>query len=682
MPLIIVESPTKAKTLAKFLPKEYKIVSSYGHVRDLPKSKLGIDVEKNFEPQYLIPTKAKKTIKELKSLAEKTDLILLATDPDREGEAIAWHLNHILESGKKETKRITFHEITKEAILSSLDNPGEINLSLVNAQQARRVLDRLVGYKLSPLLWKKVIMGLSAGRVQSVALKFVVEREKEIKSFQEKEYWTIEAELEKKEKFLAQLVKIKGKTLTKFSLENKEEAQKTKESLEKQEYFVLGLETKEVKKNPLPPLITSTLQQEAYKRLRFSSKMTMRVAQQLYEKGFITYHRTDSLNLSQSSIKQAQQLIVKNYGQEYWKGTFFKSKKKNIQEAHEAIRPTNPNETPEKIKLDKNQSSLYSLIWKRFIASQMSPAILTRITAEIETKPDDFLLRASGQTIKFDGFLKVYHIKMEEKTIPFLELKENLKLIQIISQQHFTQPPPRYTEATLIKALEEKGIGRPSTYAPIISVIQERNYVVKNEEKRFQPTDIGTIVSDLLTEHFPQIIDDDFTAEIERNLDQIAEGKLDWTKVVKDFYLPFEKTLKEKEKELDKKKITEKETDEICEKCGSAMVSKIGKFGRFLACSKYPECRNTKELEEKKSEEPCEKCGSAMILKRSRFGTFWGCSNYPQCRNIRKDEKDTGLICPDCKQGKVVVRKSKRNRNFYGCSRYPECKFISSKKPK
>jgi DNA topoisomerase I len=682
MPLIIVESPTKAKTLAKFLPKEYKIVSSYGHVRDLPKSKLGIDVEKNFEPQYLIPTKAKKTIKELKSLAEKTDLIFLATDPDREGEAIAWHLSHILESEKKETKRITFHEITKEAILSSLDNPGEINLSLVDAQQARRVLDRLVGYKLSPLLWKKVIMGLSAGRVQSVALKFVVEREKEIKSFQEKEYWTIEAELEKKEKFLAQLVKIKGKTLTKFSLENKEEAQKVKEELEKQEYFVLGLETKEVKKNPLPPLITSTLQQEAYKRLRFSSKMTMRVAQQLYEKGFITYHRTDSFNLSQSSIKQAQQLIIETYGQEYWQGTFFKSKKKNIQEAHEAIRPTNPNETPEKIKLDKNQSSLYSLIWKRFIASQMSPAILTRITAEIETRPDDFLLRASGQTIKFDGFLKVYHIKMEEKTIPFLELKESLKLIQIISQQHFTQPPPRYTEATLIKALEEKGIGRPSTYAPIISVIQERNYVVKNEEKRFQPTDIGTIVSDLLTEHFPQIIDDDFTAEIERNLDQIAEGKLEWTKVVKNFYLPFEKTLKEKEKELDKKKITEKETDEICEKCNSAMVSKIGKFGRFLACSKYPECRNTKELEEKKSEEPCEKCGSDMILKRSRFGSFWGCSNYPQCRNIKKDEKDTGLICPDCKQGKVVIRKSKRNRNFYGCSRYPECKFISSKKPK
>jgi len=674
MHLVIVESPTKSKTLIKFLGKEYQVFSSYGHVRDLPKSKLGIDVENDFEPSYTVPTKAKKIIKELQSKAQKAESVFLATDPDREGEAISWHLFHALKL--KKAHRITFHEITKKAILDSLNDPQEINLDLVDAQQARRVLDRLVGYKLSPLLWKKVVRGLSAGRVQSVALRLIVDREKEIKNFQEKEYWSIEVELEKKEKFWAQLIKINEEKLSKFSIIQEKQALEIKKELEKQNYSVVKVEAKEVKKNPLPPLITSTLQQEAYKRLRFSSKMTMRVAQQLYEKGYITYHRTDSYNLSQESLKQAEEYIINNYGSEYWHLNIFKSKKKNIQEAHEAIRPTNVNS---KLKLDKNQNNLYLLIWQRFIACQMKPCILTRINAYIETNPEKFLFVASGQTIKFDGFLKAYPIKLEEKTIPLLEAKDKLKLNQVVSQQHFTQPPPRYTEATLIKSLEEKGVGRPSTYSPIISVIQERNYVFKNEEKRFQPSEIGTLVSDLLVEHFPQIIDADFTAEMEKKLDEIAEGKLKWKSVIKEFYLPFEKTIKEKEKELDKKEITEQKTDQICQKCQSEMVLKIGRFGRFLACSNYPECRYTKEIEEKTSSEPCEKCGSSMVMKRSRFGSFWGCSNYPECRNIRQE--DTGISCPKCQQGKVVFRKSKKSRGFYGCNRYPECDFVSRKKP-
>ncbi len=684
MKLIIVESPTKSKTLEKFLTKEYKIVSCYGHVRDLPKSKIGIDISKNFEPQYTIPTKAKKTINELKKTAEKADVVFLATDPDREGEAISWHLAHILGPQKKELKRISFHEITKEAVNQSLQNPGEININLVNAQQARRVLDRLVGYKLSPLLWKKIMMGLSAGRVQSVTLKFIVDREREIQNFKKQEYWTIKAILNKeKEFFSAELFEMDNKSLTKFSIENKEQAEEIKKQLEKQDYFVDQIKNQEIKKKPFAPFITSTLQQEAYKKARFSAKLTMRIAQQLYEKGLSTYHRTDSYNLSQQSIQQAKQFIISNYGQQYWQENIFKSKNKNIQEAHEAIRPTTANETPQSLqkKLDKKQLVLYSLIWQRFIASQMSPAIINRISITIKTQPENFKLRASGQSIKFDGFLKVYPLKMEEKTIPNFNLKDKLKLKEIINEQHFTQPPPRYSEATLIKTLEEKGIGRPSTYAPTISVIQERNYVLKNEEKKFYPTDIGIIVSDLLTNHFSQIIDVDFTAKMEKNLDDIAEGKMQWKSVVSDFYYPFEKTLKEKEKEINKKELTEKETDEICEKCNAKMIIKIGRFGKFIACSNYPDCKNTKPTEDEISKEPCEKCGAPMVLKRSKFGSFWGCSKYPECKTIKKNEKETGLVCSKCKEGKIVIRKSKRGRPFYGCNRYPECDFISNKKP-
>ncbi len=678
MKLVIVESPTKAKTLQKFLKKDYQVVSSYGHIRDLPKSKIGIDIENDFKPQYVIESKAKKRAQELKSLAKKADSIILATDPDREGEAISWHLSYILKSD--DFDRVAFHEITEKAVKDALNNPRKIDINLVNAQQARRILDRLVGYKLSPLLWKKIIRGLSAGRVQSVALKFIVDREKEIEEFKKEEYWTIDVQFNKDDsKFLAQLVKIDGKKLPKFFLQKKEDAHKIKEELEKERYLISDIKRKDVKKSPLPPFITSTLQQEAYKRLRFSSKLTMRVAQQLYEKGLITYHRTDSYNLSKESINQAQDFIVSNYGQEYWQGPQHKSKKKNIQEAHEAIRPTSLKEVK---NLDDRQFKLYQLIWKRFVASLMSSAVMSRLTVEIETKEKKFTLKSSGQTIKFDGFLKVYPIKIEEKTLPELDEGEELSLDKVIDEQHFTQPPARYTEATLIKILEEKGVGRPSTYSPIISVIQERNYIIKDDEKRLCPTEIGRIVSDFLTRHFSNIVDPDFTAHMEKDLDEIATGKKDWASVIKDFYSPFEKKLKEKEKEIDKKEVTEKETDEICDKCNSKMVSKIGRFGRFLACSNYPECKNTKATEEETSEDPCEKCGAPMVLKRSRFGSFWGCSSYPDCKNIKNNDKTLDISCPECKKGQVVVKKSKKGRSFYGCSLYPECKFVSNRKPK
>lgn len=686
MKLIIVESPTKSKTIKKFLGKEYETISSYGHVRDLPKTKIGVDVDNDFEPKYVQVAGAGKNLNQIKKLAKKAEMILLATDPDREGEAISWHLSEMLNFPKEKYGRVAFHEITKEAVEESLSHPREIDMDLVNAQQARRILDRVVGYKLSPFLWKKVARGLSAGRVQSVALRFVTDREKEIEKFQKEEYWSIDVELKSPSKppeFLTSLVKIDGKRIDKLFIKNEDQAKKLTEDLEKQKFSVSDVKRKEAKKSPLPPFITSTLQQEANKKMRFSSKLTMRIAQQLYEKGLTTYHRTDSYNLSGYSIAKAKELIIADYGEKYWKGTIYKKKSKGAQEAHEAIRPAYPERSPDKLKteLDKRQFALYDLIWRRFTASLMSPAIMDQTSVEIETKPDDFTLRCSGQTMRFDGFLKVYPMKLEEKTLPDLEIGDNLDLLKVIPNQHFTQPPARYSEATLIKALEEKGIGRPSTYAPTLSTIQERNYVKKNEEKRFLPTDIGMVVSDLLVAHFPNIVDAEFTAQMEKNLDEVAEGKIDWRSILRSFYSPFKELLDKKEKEIDKKEITEKETDEICEKCGSKMVLKVGRFGSFLACSNYPECKNTKSPEEEESDEPCEKCGSKMVLKRSKFGSFWGCSNYPECKNIRKDEEKLGIKCPECGEGNVVKRKSKRGRPFYGCDRYPECNFISNKKP-
>lgn len=684
MKLIIVESPTKSKTIQKFLNKGYEVISSYGHVRDLPKKKIGIDVKNDFKPEYTV-SGDKKNISKIKNLVKRADKVLIATDPDREGEAIGWHLSELLGLSKEKYERIVFNEITEKAIKRSLLTSRGLDMDLVDAQQARRILDRVVGYKLSPFLWKKVARGLSAGRVQSVALRFITDREKEIEKFLKEEYWSIEAEMKRESEgsnMVAQLIKIDNKKIDKFFIKNKQSAEKIKERLEKQHFQVLDIRKKESKKSSLPPFITSTLQQEANKKLRFSSKFTMRIAQQLYEKGLTTYHRTDSYNLSSYSIDEAKRFIIENYGTEYWGGPRVSKKSKGAQEAHEAIRPTSPNQIPDNVKsLDEKQFKLYNLIWRRFTASLMSPAIMSQVSIDIETNPEKFLLRSSGQTILFDGFLKVYQIKTEERSLPPLEIGEKMILLKIIPNQHFTQPPARYSEAALIKALEENGIGRPSTYSPTISTIQDRNYVEKNEEKRFFPTDIGIVVSDLLSNHFPDIVNPEFTSQMEKKFDDIADGKIKWNSVLESFYHPFEKLIKEKDMEIDKKDITEKETKEVCEKCKSKMILKIGRFGNFLACSNYPECKNTKSPKEEISDEACEKCNSKMVLKRSRFGSFWGCSNYPECKNIRKKEELIGLKCPKCEKGDVVKKKSKKGRPFYGCNLYPECDFISNKKP-
>lgn len=703
--LIIVESPTKAKTISRFLGRDFTVKSSFGHLRDLPKSKLGVDVENDFEPEYVISPKAKKIAAELKRIAKESDEVILASDEDREGEAIAWHLAQILGldlSGTSKTKkgyqRIVFHEITKSAINDALEHPRQLDLSLVDAQQARRILDRLVGYKLSPFLWKKIRYGLSAGRVQSVAVRLIVEREREIENFKADEYWEINADLAKQtggDNFLAKLVRIDGKTVKKLDIKTEGEAKKIESELEKERYVIESIEKKETKKNPLPPFTTSTLQQAAGNRLGYSSKQTMMIAQQLYEGiqlgkggsvGLITYMRTDSLNLSRESLDTAKNYISNHFGPEYAEERHFKTKSKGAQEAHEAIRPTDPARTPESIKeyLDPKQYKLYTLIWQRMLASQMAPALSDLTTIEITA--GKYVLRASGSTLKFDGFLKVYPMKTEETLFPILQEKEELALIKVLAEQHFTQPPARYNEASLVKALEEFGIGRPSTYAPIISTIQERGYV-KKEEKRFMPEEIGFIVNDFLVEHFPDIVDIEFTAKMEEDLDKVAEGKQDWRKLMEDFYDPFMDNLNAKERTIDKKAITEEKTDEKCEKCGSPMVIKLGRFGKFMACSNYPGCKTTKPMgEEKKmieefSGEICDKCGKPMVVKRGRFGAFLGCSGYPDCKNIKSIAKPTGAKCPECGKGDIVEKKSKGGRTFYGCNNYPDCKFAMWQKP-
>lgn len=639
-----MESPTKAKTISKFLGDGFKIESSYGHIRDLPKSKLGIDVENNFEPKYVIPTKARKRVNELKKEAEKSNEIILATDEDREGEAISWHLVQAL--GIKNSKRIAFHEITEKAIKEALEHPRDIDLNLVDSQQARRILDRLVGYELSPFLWKKVFRGLSAGRVQSVAVRLIVDREREIQAFIPQEFWSIEAELKKDSRtFLSKLIKKDGKTLDKLEIKNKKEADEILDDLKNAEYKVEKIERKEVRRNPSAPFTTSTLQQEAINKLGFSAKQTMMLAQQLYENGFITYMRTDSVNLSEDSLKSAKQVIEKNLGKEFAlaEPRRFKTKSKGAQEAHEAVRPAFPENTPAdlKSKLDARQNKLYDLIWKRFIACQMKEAIFDSTTVDVEAG-QKYIFRATGQILKFEGWLKIYPSKFTENDLPELKEKEKLELVKLSPNQHFTEPPPRYSEATLVKILEEYGIGRPSTYAPIISTIQSRNYVSKNEQKKFTPTEIGFMVNDLLVDHFPEIVDVNFTAKMEENLDEIAEGKIKWAPVIKEFYGPFHKNLEEKYEKVEKKN-TEEETDEICEKCGKPMVIKYGRFGKFLACSGFPECKNAKP--------------------------------------IKKELKTIGMKCPTCKEGDVIIKRTKRGRIFYGCSRWPECDYASWKNP-
>ncbi len=661
MELIIVESPTKAKTIQKFLGSGYKIKSSFGHVRDLPKRELGVDVEKNFEPTYVIPVKAKKVIAELKKEVKGATEVILATDQDREGESISWHLLEALKL--KNPKRIVFHEITKTAIEDALKNPGNIDMSLVHAQQARRILDRIVGYKLSPFLWKKVAKGLSAGRVQSVAVKLVVGREREIEAFVPVEYWSIEALLKKdKDQFTAQLIKEGGKTIDKLEIKNKKEADSILEALENATYRVEKIEKKETKRNPLPPFTTSTLQQAAANKFHFPAKMTMSLAQRLYEEGHITYHRTDSLNLSESALASAKEFIIQKFGAKYTFARRYKAKG-NVQEAHEAIRPTQSH--GQASFTDKRQEKLYTLIWQRFIASQMSPATFDATSVEISandpalSKAEGYTFGVNGQTLRFDGFLKIYPMNFQETQLPPLTEKELLELIKLSPTQHFTEPPARYSEATLIKALEAHGIGRPSTYAPTLSTIQDRHYIEKNEQKRFFPTEMGAIVNDVLVKNFPEVVDIDFTAKMEKELDEIAEGKDTWQKTVKDFYGPFAKNLKEKYQDVPKENMDIK-TDKVCPKCGKPMVEKLGRFGRFYACTGFPECKHTESLESETSNIACPKChqGHMTVKKTKRGKIFYGCDTYPEC-DFALWDKPVNEFCPKC-NSILVETKSKK----------------------
>ena len=673
-------------------------------MRDLPKSKLGVDVEKKFKPTYVIPPKAKKAVEELQDAMKHADNVILASDEDREGEAIAWHLAQALDLDLKTAKRIVFHEITKSAIQEALKSPRTIDMNLVDAQQARRILDRLVGYELSPFLWRKVRFGLSAGRVQSVAVRIVVEREREIQKFKKEEYWSIEADLakQKSEKtFRAKLIQIGEKKLDKFAVTNDGEAQKLVSDIKDARFTVAEISKKEVTRNPAPPFTTSTLQQEASRKFGMSAKQTMMIAQKLYETGLITYMRTDSLNLAQSALKQAQEIIGAQFGKEYGLAPrYYTNRSKGAQEAHEAIRPTDLSVQHDTLKsADAGHRKLYDLIWKRTLASQMQPAVMDQTSVDVEAKNEkleaqSYLFRASGSVIKFDGFIRAYTEDKDEDSeeevegqLPELSKDEPLDLKKLEPLQHFTEPPPRYTDATLVKALESHGIGRPSTYAPTLTTIQDRGYVEKIE-KKYQPTETGFLVNDMLVEHFPEIVDINFTSHVEEELDDIAEGKIKWAPVIEEFYTPFHKHLKEKEKEV--KKVVQESTTP-CQHCGKMMVIKFGRMGKFLACPD-PESKVTqplpeeaakiKELEEKTKDEKCPICGKAMEIKRSRFGYFLGCVDYPKCKGVAKILTRTGFKCPNCNIGDIVERKSRgRGRLFYACSRFPDCTFLMSKKP-
>lgn len=699
--LVIVESPTKAKTIKGFLGKDYKVESSFGHVRDLPKSKLGVDVDNNFEPTYAIPAKAKKKVAELKKLAKAADLVYFATDEDREGEAISWHLQEIFQLPANKQKRIAFHEITKPAILAALEHPRELDINLFDAQQARRILDRLVGYKLSPLLWKKIARGLSAGRVQSVAVRLIVEREEEIRKFKPEEYWTVEGEASKadSDKFSITLHKEADKVLKKFDIDETK-AKQALEDIKTAELSVTDIAAKEHKKAPLPPFTTSTLQQDANRRFGYSAKQTMMIAQQLYEGiklgkeghlGLITYMRTDSLNLSDDFKTNAVKYVTDKLGVEYIEkgGRVFKKKAKFTQEAHEAIRPTHVNLEPESIKehLDAKQYKLYKLIWQRAVASQMSDYITETTTVEILAKDTPWGLKTVGSVIKFSGWQEIYQTNGDENKLPELVVGDKLNLDKLDALQHFTKPPAQYSEAGLVKAMEELGIGRPSTYAPTISTIIARNYVTK-EEKRLAPTEIGEIVNKLLMEHFRDIVSYNFTAKMEADLDDVANGEKKWRPLIAKFYKPFAKNLMEKEQELDKKELTETTTNEVCDKCGSPMIIKLGRFGKFMACSNYPECKNTKPIDgdgkpekAEKVDEECPNCGKPMIMKVGRFGKFIACSNYPECKTTKQVEAGTGVTCTKCNEGEMVARRSKRGKTFFGCNKYPDCKHAVWSKP-
>lgn len=662
--LIIVESPSKIKTIKKTLGSGYTVMASKGHVRDLPKSKLGVDTEHDFKPQYINMSDKKDLIKELKDAAANSDGVLLATDPDREGEAISWHLAHLLALDLNEPNRVAFNEITESGVKAGIAAPHKIDLNLVDAQQARRVLDRIVGYKLSPFLWKKVKSGLSAGRVQTVALRLIVEREREIEKFNSEEYWSVDAKLLAGTKsFKAALYGFAdGKKID--VILNAEEADKIVSELSGAEYIVSALKKGTRKKQPAPPFITSTLQQEASRKLGFTGQRTMRIAQQLYEgvdvpgagtTGLITYMRTDSLRISEEARAAAYKYITGRYGKEYLpeKPRYFKTKS-GAQDAHEAIRPTSVSFTPESVKdaLTAEQYKLYKLIWERFIASLMEVCVQNTVNADITA--GDYLFKASGYSVKFDGFTVLYEEGKDDDSaeggaLPEMKTGDKLKLKELTPNQHFTQPPARYTEPTLIKALDENGIGRPSTYAPILSNILGRDYI-EREKKSLKPTNLGMVVSDLMVEYFDKIVDVKFTAGLEKQLDEIGAGKRGWVDTIKDFYKDFDKLYKKAEESLEGKrvKVPDEETDVICDKCGRKMVVKSGRFGKFLACPGYPECKNTKPMPEDEVKQPCPKCGGKLVKKTSKKGKkFYGCSNYPDC-DFAAPGIPTGEKCPEC----------------------------------
>jgi DNA topoisomerase-1 len=758
--LVIVESPTKAKTIGKYLGKQFVVKASLGHVKDLPKKNLSVDVDKNFEPHYEVIEGKKKLIAELKAAAKGVDSIYLAADPDREGEAICFHLQEELNGSKNGPKfyRVMFNEITANAIKKAFEKPGSVNLHLVDAQQARRVLDRLVGYKISPLLWDKVRRGLSAGRVQTVALRLIVDREREIRAFIKREYWTIDVQLNAKKppmltarftKKNDEAIELPDETTTKSLLDQ----------LDSAKYLVHSVSTKEKKRNPVPPFITSTLQQESSRKLRFSVKRTMMLAQRLYEGvelgsegsvGLITYMRTDSTRVSQDALDEVRGLIKDRYGAPFVPASpnVYKSKK-DAQDAHEAIRPSSARRTPDDLApyLQEDELKLYRLIWMRFVASQMTPAVFDQTTIDVASKGKDganYMFRATGSVPKFNGFLDVYKESKDEKDsddeeeknkLPLVTQGEELRFKAIEPEQHFTEPPPRFNEATLVKELESDGVGRPSTYASILSTIQEREYV-KKEGGKFVPTELGMVVTDLLLENFKNLFDITYTARMEVELDEIEEGKIDWREAMSEFYERFQKDLEHAERHMTDIKRMEEPTGEDCEKCGKPMVIKWGKFGKFIACTGYPECSNTRELppdpagveglSEQDAEEYCENCGRVMVLKKGRFGQFYACSGYPDCKTTKQiggtqkksdvpldekcpqcgnnlvlkngrfgeftacstypkckyvKQKTIGVPCPNCSEGEVVERRSKRGKTFYGCNRYPECSFVAWGKP-
>ena len=697
--LLIVESPAKAKTIRDILGSSYIVKASVGHVRDLPKSKLGIDIDNEFQPDYITIRGKGDIIKELKKEAKKADNVFLATDPDREGEAISWHLAKILNLDQEKEIRIVFNEITKDAIRNAARAPRKINIDLVDAQQARRVLDRLVGYKISPLLWKKIKKGLSAGRVQSAALKLVIDKEREIMDFKPEEYWSLELELKKsRKKFTARYVGIfENDKLKKVRIKNQEELNRILESIDKEKISVAKIDKSKSFIKPGPPFTTSSLQQEANRRLNFTSKKTMMVAQQLYEGvkvkgegniGLVTYIRTDSLRLSDEAIDNAKNYILSNYGEKYYRYRLYKKAKKNeskVQDAHEAIRPTSLLRSPERLKdsLTSDQYKLYSLIWKRALACQMQDAEYD--VTKVLFNNNDNIFESSGKILVFDGFRTVYGYtdEKDEKMLPELEINEVLEILGILPEQHITQPPVRYTEASLIKDLEEKGIGRPSTYAPTITTITSRDYVAKEKGYLF-PTDMGFLVTEMMEKYFPKIVDEKFTANMEDRLDDVAGGNVNWPSIISEFYEGFKKDLFVAENEMKEIEVKEEVSDVKCENCGAFMVVKSGRYGKFLACPNYPGCKNTKPLNGREpaeeTDEVCEKCGSKMLKRKGKFGEFLACSNYPKCKNTKPINNTIDALCPRC-GNKIAVKYSKAGRKFFGCSNYPECNYISWYEP-